>query len=122
MKKFILSVIMIFILSFSNIVYASSNIHSGKLGRHKEAVYASIRERLGITDEKIKDAKNTGKTAFDLAGEAGVSERELRSYIIQDAAKSLDKAIGKGIIPKCIVSKIKSKVEKSIENWDGHFN
>jgi predicted Holliday junction resolvase-like endonuclease len=122
MKKFIALVMVMVIFNISNMVYASPLIQDGKLGRHKEDVYTSIKNKLGITDENIKEAKEAGRTAFDLASELGVSENELRTYIIQDALKSLDGVIGKKIIPNFIVNKIRSKVETSIEKWDGYFN
>jgi predicted Holliday junction resolvase-like endonuclease len=122
MKKFIALVMVMVIFNISNMVYASPLIQDGKLGRHKEEVYTSIKKKLGITDENIKEAKEAGRTAFDLASELGVSENELRTYIIQDALKSLDGVIGKNIIPNFIVNKIRSKVETSIEKWDGYFD
>jgi predicted Holliday junction resolvase-like endonuclease len=122
MKKFIALVMVMVIFNISNMVYASPLIQDGKLGRHKEEVYTSIKKKLGITDEDIKEAKEAGRTAFDLASELGVSENELRTYIIQDALKSLDGVIGKNIIPNFIVNKIRSKVETSIEKWDGYFD
>lgn len=122
MKKFILFVVAILILSFSNEAYASSQTHNGRLGKHKEAVYTSIKNKLAITDEDIKEAREEGRTAFDLASELGVSENELRTYIIQDALKSLDRVAGKGFIPGFIVGRIQNKMETSIENWDGYFD
>lgn len=119
MKKTIMVIVLMVILLSNNIVYAYSTTEIGKLKSHTNSVYSSIKERLNITDEDIKKAKKNGRTAFDLGRDKGVSEEELRSCIILDAEKSLDKIV---FMPKFAKNKVKDKVRNSIKNWDGYFD
>lgn len=111
-----------FTFALGSTAYAADNNHKGKLKRHTQPVYAAVKERLNITDTDLKNAKEKGKTAFNLAKEKNVSADELRAYITLKASQALDKEIEKGVLPKFIGKKIKYKVGKSIENWDGCFN
>lgn len=117
MKK-IIALLIVVIFSINIPVYAEAK---GKIGKHYKAVYESVKKKLDLTDYDIERARSNGKTAFDLAKEAGISDKELREYIINEAEQSVESAVKKKMMPISLAKHIKKKVRNSITDWDGYF-
>lgn len=93
-------------------------IDKHRCGMHNP-VYGILKKDLGFTDEEIKSAADSGKTAFDLAKQKGISHDKLKEMIIDKETKNIDKAVTDGKIPKEKADEIKSSFKSRIQNWDG---
>lgn len=93
-----------------------------KIDCHKKCcnpVHIILEKKLGFTHEQINAAAKSGKTAFDLAREKGMTANELRTAIISDRSQKLDELVSKGKINKDKANQIKINFANKIQNWDG---
>jgi len=90
-----------------------------KRGPGKCKKLASIKE-LGLTEEEIINARNSGKTLFDLAKEKkGLTPEQVRSILIKTKTDAINKKVAEGKITKEKADMILPKMKSRIENWDG---
>lgn len=81
--------------------------------------YSILEGKLGFTKEQIDDAAKSGKTAFDLAKQKGVSESQLRSMIIDGKSQKIDKKVSEGRITKDKADAMKANLKTRIQKWNG---
>jgi polyhydroxyalkanoate synthesis regulator phasin len=87
-----------------------------------KSVNLVLKNNLGFTDAEIKDATNSGKTAFDLAKEKGKTPDQLKVMIIEAQSKRIDEAVANGKITKEKAVTIKTNLKTKMQNWDGSLN
>lgn len=85
------------------------------------SISSVLKNKLGFTEEQIDSAKKSGKTAFDLAKEKGVTPDKLRTMIIDAKSEKIDEAVKEGKIEKEKADSIKSHIKDKVQNWDGTF-
>ena len=87
--------------------------------QHFNPIYSILKDKLGLTDAQLDSAKESKKTAFDLANVKGINAAQLKSMIIDDQSKRIDEAVTKGMLTKEKAITVKEKLKTKIENWDG---
>lgn len=90
-----------------------------KMERHVGLVYDVLKNDLGFKDEEIKSAKKSGKTAFDLAKQKGITSDKLKEMIIEKQSKEIDKEVDGGKIPKEKAAEVKEHFKEKMSKWDG---
>ncbi|MEW9097301.1 MAG: hypothetical protein AB2417_19690 [Clostridiaceae bacterium] len=91
--------------------------------KHKNFIDPATMKELGITNDDIRSARESGKTLFDIAKEKkGLSEKEVREIIIKNRTERINKKVEEGKIPKEKADKILLKMKSNIEKWDGSLN
>jgi hypothetical protein len=93
-----------------------------RIGNHNQragSIYSILKNNLGFTNEEIESARNSGKTAFDLAKEKGKTPDELKTMIIEAKSKGIDESVTKGKITKEKAVTIKTNLKTKMQNWDG---
>jgi hypothetical protein len=78
-----------------------------------------LKNDLGFTDAQIESAKSSGKNAFDLAKEKGITSDKLKALITAQKTKKIDEEVASGRLTKEKGEEIKSKMESRIAKWDG---
>jgi len=95
--------------------------HKGHNKGHNKVINLVLKNNLGFTDAQIKDAANSGKTAFDLAKEKGKTPAQLKVMIIEAQSKRIDESVKKGKITKEKAVTIKINLKTKLQNWDGNL-
>ncbi|MBM7869134.1 ribosomal protein S20 [Clostridium pascui] len=80
-----------------------------------------LKNKLGLTDSDITNAKNSGKTLYDLAAEKGMTEDELKSLLLEEKTKLIDSAVEKGTITKEEGETLKANLNANIQSCTGNF-
>lgn len=81
-----------------------------------------VKAKLQLTDADMENALKSGKTAFDLAKTKGITEKQLKAYILEEKFKAIDEAVKLGNVPAEKAEKIKSRMTEKVEKWDGRLN
>ena len=87
----------------------------------KEYVSEVLKSKLGLTDEEITTALDSGKTLHDLAIEKGLSEDDLKVALLEEKTKAIDTAVSEGKITEEEGVTLKEKLNKNMENCSGNF-
>lgn len=88
--------------------------------KHKNFIDPATMKELGITNDDIRSARESGKTLFDIAKEKkGLSEKEVKEIIIKNRTERINKKVEEGKIPKEKADNILLKMRSNIEKWDG---
>lgn len=115
--------------------YAASNDNTSKtndstqrlgLGRITsmrgyDYITSILKNKLGLSDEEITSAGNSGKSIYDLAKEKGMSDEQLKAALLEERTKAIDEAINKGALSKEDGEALKEKLMANIENCNGNF-
>ncbi|MCM0650689.1 YckD family protein [Clostridium swellfunianum] len=80
-----------------------------------------LKNKLGLSDEDITRAMNSGKTPYDIAAEKGLSQEQLKSALLEERTKAIDAAVSKGTITKEDAETLKKNLNENIENCTGNF-
>lgn len=80
-----------------------------------------LKNKLGLTDTDITNARESGKTLYDLATEKGMAQDELKNLLLEEKTKSIDSAVEKGTITKEEGETLKSNLNANIQNCTGNF-
>lgn len=80
-----------------------------------------IKNKLGLSDEDITNAMNSGKTPYDIAAEKGMSQEQLKSALLEERTKAIDAAVSKGTITKEDAETLKKNLNVNIENCTGNL-
>lgn len=83
--------------------------------------YSILENKLGFTKTQIEDDAKSGKTAFDLAKEKGMTEDQLRTAIIDAKSQKIDQMVTDGKITKDEATAMKTNLSTKIKNWDGNL-
>lgn len=104
------------------------NIQNGRLGlgritsmRGYEYTSNVLKDKLGLTDEEITAARNSGKTLYDLALEKGLTAEDLQAAMLEEKTKAIDSAVASGTITKEEGDALKANLKTNIENCTGNF-
>lgn len=81
----------------------------------------ALLNKIGVSYSELEEAKETNKTAFDLAKEKGFSEEQLRMFINQDRFISIDELVLNRKISKEIGEQVKEKIKEHTDNWEGNL-
>ncbi|GAA0719525.1 hypothetical protein GCM10008905_07690 [Clostridium malenominatum] len=96
----------------------------GKNGEHKHKgfIHPDTMEKLGITKDDMRLAKESGKSIFDIIKEKkGLSPKEAKNIIIEDKTNRINKKVEEGKMPKEKADEIIMNMKSRIEKWDGTF-
>lgn len=80
-----------------------------------------LKNKLGLSDTDITNAINSGKKPYDLAAENGMTDEQLKAYLIEERSKSIDDAVAKGTITKEEGENLKANLNTNIQNCTGNF-
>ncbi len=94
-----------------------------KQEEHKEGrsnpIYSVLESKLGFTKAQIQDAAKSGKTAFDLASQKGVTADQLRSMIVDAQSQNIDQMVSKGKLTQDKANTMKANLKTKMQNWNG---
>ena len=85
------------------------------------SIYSTLESKLGFTKAQIQDAAKSGKTAFDLASEKGVTADQLKSMIIDAQSQNIDKMVSKGKLTQDKANTMKANLKTKMQNWNGNL-
>lgn len=80
-----------------------------------------LKNKLGLTDTDITNAKESEKTLYDLAAEKGMTQEELKNLLLEEKTKSIDDAVKKGTITKEEGETLKANLNANIQSCTGNF-
>lgn len=80
-----------------------------------------LKNKLGLSDTDITNARNSGKTPYELATEKGMSQEQLKSTLLEERTKAIDAAVANGSITKQEGDSLKSSLNTNMENCTGNF-
>lgn len=89
--------------------------------RGYEIVSNILKEKLGFTDNDIKDAGSSGKSLYDLAQEKGMSAEQFKEAVVEARNKAVDEAVKKGTLSKEDSAKLKERIKENSQNCQGNF-
>lgn len=89
--------------------------------RGYEYVSNILKSKLGLSDSDIINAKNSGKTLYDLATEKGMTQDQLKEALLQERTKAIDTAVTNGTITKEESNTLKANLNTNMENCTENF-
>lgn len=89
--------------------------------RGYDYITSILKNKLGLSNEEITNATNSGKTIYDLAKEKGMSDEQLKAALLEERTKAIDEAINKGTLSKEDGDALKEKLSTNIESCTGNF-
>lgn len=84
--------------------------------RGYESVESVLKNKLGMTDNEITEAINSGKTMYEIAKEKGMSEKDFKAALLEEKYKAIDDAVSKGTITKDQGDEYKTQIKNNIDN------
>ena len=81
-----------------------------------------LKSKLGLTDTEITNARNLGKTPYELATEKGLTQDELKKSLLEERTKAIEDAIAKGTITKEYGENLKVNLNTNMQNCTGNFD
>ena len=79
-------------------------------------VEAVLKNKLGMTDSEITEARNSGKTMYEIAKEKGMSEEDFKAALLEEKYKAIDDAASNGTITKDQGEEYKTQIKNNIDN------
>ncbi len=89
--------------------------------RGYEYITNILKNKLGLNDNDITNALNSGKTPYELASENGMTQEDLKASLTEEKVKAIDAAVAKGTITKEEGETIKANLKANMENCTGNF-
>jgi len=113
----------VYAASTDTAVTPSQRLGLGKITSMRGYDYISsvLKNKLGVMDADITNARESGKTLYDLAAEKGMTEDELKNLLLEEKTKSIDSAVEKGTITKEEGETLKQNLNTNIQNCSGNF-
>ncbi|GIM29144.1 hypothetical protein CPJCM30710_18100 [Clostridium polyendosporum] len=91
-----------------------------KQGKHAtNPIYLVLESKLGFTKTQIEDAAKSGKTAFDLASQKGITADQLRSMIIDAQSQKIDQMVTNGKLTQDKANTMKANLKAKMQKWNG---
>lgn len=81
-----------------------------------ESVEAVLKNKLAMTDSEITEARNSGKTMFEIAKEKGMSEEDFKAALLEERYKAIDDSVTKGTITKEQGEEYKTQIKNNMAN------
>ena len=76
-------------------------------------ILSNLLKSKGVTKEQITTALNSGKSMYDLLKEKGVSDADIKNYMLNERIQGIDKAVSEGSITKEQGEEMKSNIKKN---------
>ena len=89
--------------------------------RGYESMTSVLKDKAGVTDADITNARNSGKTLYALAEEKGLSSDELKAALIEEKSKAIDEAVKAGSITAEQGASLKESLKTNIASCTGSF-
>lgn len=80
-----------------------------------------LKSTLGLSDEDITAARDTGKTPYELAEEKALTKEEFHAALLEAKLEAIDAAVEKGTIEKEEAEALKASLKTNMENCTGNF-
>ena len=87
---------------------------TGQMGY--ENVESVLKNKLGMNDSEITEARNSGKTMYEIAKEKGMSEEDFKSALLEEKYKAIDDAVAKGTTTKEQGEEYKTQIKNNMAN------
>lgn len=84
--------------------------------RGSEFMTNLLKNKFGIADSDITNARNSGKTMFDLAKEKGITADQFKSAMVEEKSKAIDEAVKNGSVTKEQGDALKEKIINNSSN------
>lgn len=81
-----------------------------------ESVEAVLKSKLGMTDSDLIEARNSGKTMYEIAKEKGMSEEDFKAALLEEKYKAIDDAVAKGTTTKEQGEEYKTQIKNNMAN------
>ncbi|MGE5627433.1 MAG: hypothetical protein ACM3X7_04855 [Solirubrobacterales bacterium] len=76
-------------------------------------ILIKLLESKGLSDSQITNELNSGKTIYDILKEKGVTDEEIKTYMLNERIKSIDWAVSKGSITKEQGEEMKANIKEN---------
>jgi hypothetical protein len=86
-----------------------------------KSAYDSLRNKIGVSDTELQEARLAGMSAYDLAKDKGFSEEQLKMFINHDRFIAIDELVLNRKISREIGEHVKEKIKEHTENWNGRL-
>lgn len=80
-----------------------------------------LKNKLGLSEADITKATSSGETLYDLAIKNGMTQEELKTSLIEEKTKSIEKAVSDGRITKEEGDTLKANLNLNMENCTFNF-
>ena len=97
------------------------NCHGDHCRRHPFYESDSVLKKLGLTEQDIISGRETNKTIFDLTKAKNLTEKQVKTIIIEEITTSIHNKVSVGRISKEEAVKILEEKTLQIQNWDGNL-
>jgi ribosomal protein S20 len=133
MKKIIivLALVLTLVIGIGATAYAATNgsqtapqrLGLGRITsmRGYDSMISVLKNKLGLTDTDINNARSSGKTLYELAEEKGLTAEQLKTALYDERVKAIDDAVNKGTITKEQGDTLKENLKSNIDNCTGTF-
>jgi ribosomal protein L7/L12 len=81
-------------------------------------ILSNLLKETGATDEEIKAALNSGKSLYDFAIEKGITDDQIKEYMITQGTKRIDEAITSRKMTAAQAEEAKTKLKEASANWN----
>ena len=81
-------------------------------------ILSSLLKEKGATDAEIKAALDSGKSLYDFAVEKGITDAQMKEYMIAECTKHIDEAVTAGKMTAAQAEAAKTKVTEASANWN----
>ncbi|SHI86338.1 hypothetical protein SAMN05444401_1614 [Clostridium amylolyticum] len=92
-----------------------------KISQRGWEIRNTILEKLGISQDEFTEGRTEGKSMYDLAKEKGITEDQIKSTMLEEKSKLIDKAVEEGKVTKEDAAKYKEDLKSNINSCDGSF-
>ena len=87
--------------------------------RHSFYESDEILKKLGLTEQEIISGRQSGKSIFDLTKAKNLTEKQVKTIIIEEITTSINNKVSVGRISKEEGAKILENKTAQIQNWNG---
>lgn len=95
---------------------ATQKVHNGEMKKNFKADRQALLDLLKIDGETFKAELKAGKTMVTIAKEHGVSEKKLKSFIVDQRTKRIDEGVKAGRITAERADKMKNNMEQRVSD------
>jgi carboxypeptidase C (cathepsin A) len=81
-------------------------------------VLSNLLKEKGTTDDEIKAALASGKSLYDFAIEKGITDAQMKEYMITEGTKHIDDAVTAGKMTAAQAEEAKTKLTEASANWN----
>lgn len=132
-KNIILSLTMALMIGIGTTAYAATSTSEAKTNfkqkpgfgmrisnaghfKGKDTLTNLLKEK-GVTEDEINSALEAGKSLYDFAIEKGLTDNEIKEYILNEKIKQIDEAVANGTMTSEQGTEAKAKLQENAANW-----